>query len=78
MSKEQWQPHVDAFQTSGMSKLAYAKSHGLVYSQFLYWLLSQLEPQIIELIRFVLKLEQLLAIQPFDLVNTLEQGRISG
>lgn len=37
MNKEQWQPHVDAFQTSGMSKLAYAKSHGLVYSQFLYW-----------------------------------------
>lgn len=37
MNKQQWQPYVEAFRTSGMTKMAKAQSHGLVYSQFLSW-----------------------------------------
>jgi hypothetical protein len=32
-----WQQHIDAFNKSNLSKMAYANKHGLVYSQLLYW-----------------------------------------
>jgi transposase-like protein len=37
MKKEVWQAHVDAYNSSKQSVMAYANQHGLVYSQMLYW-----------------------------------------
>ncbi len=37
MDKNQWQTHVSNHKTSGLSKSAYAKQHGLVYCNFIYW-----------------------------------------
>jgi transposase-like protein len=37
MNKNQWQVHVSKHSTSGLSKSAYAKQHGLVYYNFIYW-----------------------------------------
>ena len=37
MDKNQWQTHVSNHKTSGLSKSAYAKQHGLVYYNFIYW-----------------------------------------
>jgi len=37
MDKNQWQTHVSNHKTSGISKSAYAKQHGLVYYNFIYW-----------------------------------------
>jgi len=37
MKKEAWQVHVDAYNNSKKSVMAYANQHGLVYSQMLYW-----------------------------------------
>ena len=37
MKQTQWQPHVDAFNKSSLSKREYADSHQLVYHQFVYW-----------------------------------------
>lgn len=37
MKQTQWQPHVDAFNKSGLSKRQYADKHQLIYHQFVYW-----------------------------------------
>ena len=37
MSIEKWQAHIKAYDSSVMSKAAYAKAHNLDYNQFLYW-----------------------------------------
>ncbi|GAC13414.1 MULTISPECIES: IS66 family insertion sequence element accessory protein TnpA [Gammaproteobacteria] len=37
MKKQQWQTHVKAYNSSGLSKREYADSHKLVYHQFVYW-----------------------------------------
>ena len=34
---EQWQQHIKAWQTSGMSQAAYCKQHDLIYHRFGYW-----------------------------------------
>ena len=37
MNAHQWQIHVDAFEQSGLSKVAFTKQTGINYNQFLYW-----------------------------------------
>ncbi|MGH1541728.1 MAG: IS66 family insertion sequence element accessory protein TnpA [Arenicella sp.] len=37
MRQTQWQKHIDAWQTSPLTKRAYARKHKLSYAQFLYW-----------------------------------------
>jgi len=37
MKQTQWQPHIDAFNKSGLSKREYAENHQLIYHQFVYW-----------------------------------------
>jgi len=37
MKKDIWVSHIEACDRSGKSRMAYAKAHGLVYSQLLYW-----------------------------------------
>ena len=37
MKKEFWQQHIDAFNKTNLSNIAYANKQGLAYSQFLYW-----------------------------------------
>ena len=37
MKQTQWQVHVDAFNTSGLTKREYADKHQLIYHQFVYW-----------------------------------------
>ena len=32
-----WQPHVDAFNSMGITKVKYCKDHGVEYHKFLYW-----------------------------------------
>ena len=32
-----WQVHLDAWQSSGKTQVAYCREHGLVYCQFTYW-----------------------------------------
>ncbi|HKK06039.1 MAG TPA: IS66 family insertion sequence element accessory protein TnpB [Gammaproteobacteria bacterium] len=32
-----WQQHITAWQTSGLSAMAYCKQHSLIYSRFVYW-----------------------------------------
>ena len=35
--KRYWKRYIEEFKTSGMSKVAYCRTHELVYHQFLYW-----------------------------------------
>lgn len=35
--KAQWQPHVDAWQASGLSARRFCSERSLPYSRFLYW-----------------------------------------
>lgn len=38
MNKKEWKTHIAAYHKSGLSKRAFARESGLVYSQFLYWI----------------------------------------
>ena len=35
--EQAWQQHITAWQTSGLSGMAYCKRHLLKYSRFVYW-----------------------------------------
>ena len=37
MKKAFWKKHIDACNSSNLSKMAYASQQSLVYSQFVYW-----------------------------------------
>ena len=36
-SENFWQPHVDAFNSMGISKIKYCRQYGVEYHKFLYW-----------------------------------------
>jgi hypothetical protein len=42
--KAYWRPHVDQWQSSGLSAKRFCQDHALPYSQFLYWA-NKLRPE---------------------------------
>ncbi|PCJ29307.1 MAG: hypothetical protein COA99_19600 [Moraxellaceae bacterium] len=80
MDKRQWQAHVSKHSTSGLSKSAYAKQHGLVYCNFIYWTkkLAQQSPDAFVVVNVTssntvkLKTESKSVIETAEILGVLE------
>ena len=42
--EQAWQQHITAWQTSGLSGMAYCSQHSLTYSRFVYWRRKLVDP----------------------------------